>query len=251
MLVLTRSPDQQILFPNLGVSVRVLRVQGRSVRLGIEAPDDVKILRPDKLNEEDIQALLTGDVCHIDRHTMRNELNTLNLFFSLLQRHLAAGNTELIDKTIGQILQKLFFLDGVVAGPNESQQSVTQDRRLRLLLVEDDANERELLADLLRLYDFDVDTAGDGKDALDYLASHQPPDFVLLDMRMPNCDGRVTLQGIRESLRLTDLPVFAVSGSSPASMGIEDESLLWFPKPLDTDRLVRAMTESVGFTQSP
>ncbi len=44
---------------------------------------------------------------------------------------------------------------------------------------------------------FQVDTAGDGADALDYLHSHDRPDVVLLDMLMPRCDGPTTIGRIR------------------------------------------------------
>jgi carbon storage regulator len=44
MLVLTRKPQQQIQIGN-NITVTVVRVQGSSVRLGIEAPDNVRIIR--------------------------------------------------------------------------------------------------------------------------------------------------------------------------------------------------------------
>lgn len=49
MLVLTRKPGQRILFSN-GVVITVCQTKSGSVRLGIEAPKDVKILR-DELQE--------------------------------------------------------------------------------------------------------------------------------------------------------------------------------------------------------
>jgi carbon storage regulator CsrA len=45
MLVLSRRPGQSILLPGLGVTVRVLSAKGGTVRIGIEAPPDVKVLR--------------------------------------------------------------------------------------------------------------------------------------------------------------------------------------------------------------
>ena len=38
MLVLSRREDDKIVFPNLGITVEVLRIAGRSVRLGVTAP---------------------------------------------------------------------------------------------------------------------------------------------------------------------------------------------------------------------
>jgi len=45
MLVLSRRKGETIDFPELGISVEVIRVEGNKVRLGIKAPDSVRILR--------------------------------------------------------------------------------------------------------------------------------------------------------------------------------------------------------------
>ena len=45
MLVLTRRDGQKIVLPALGVTFTIVRIEGDRVRVGIEAPKDVKILR--------------------------------------------------------------------------------------------------------------------------------------------------------------------------------------------------------------
>ena len=45
MLVLGRYEGQSILMPDLGIKIKVLVVDGNKVRIGIDAPDDVLILR--------------------------------------------------------------------------------------------------------------------------------------------------------------------------------------------------------------
>ena len=49
MLVLTRHDGQKIVLPALGVTFTVVRIEGDRVRIGIEAPRDVKILRDEHL----------------------------------------------------------------------------------------------------------------------------------------------------------------------------------------------------------
>jgi carbon storage regulator CsrA len=49
MLVLTRRPDESIVFTGLGITVRVLDVRGKSVRLGVEAPPAVRVFRAELL----------------------------------------------------------------------------------------------------------------------------------------------------------------------------------------------------------
>lgn len=45
MLVLSRRANEAIFFPSLGITLRVVRVRGSIVRLGIEAPPEVKVVR--------------------------------------------------------------------------------------------------------------------------------------------------------------------------------------------------------------
>ena len=49
MLVLTRHDGQKIVLPSLGVTFTIVRIEGDRVRIGVEAPKDVKILRDEHL----------------------------------------------------------------------------------------------------------------------------------------------------------------------------------------------------------
>jgi CheY-like chemotaxis protein len=116
-------------------------------------------------------------------------------------------------------------------------------------LVEDEENERELLAGYLRLAGFAVDTAGDGCDALDHLHAGERPDVVLLDMSLPRCDGATTAREIRRDPACAGLKIFAVSGHSPNEYKLDrghggiDR---WFHKPLDPAALLRELTQELG-----
>ncbi|MDQ3777851.1 MAG: response regulator transcription factor [Actinomycetota bacterium] len=73
----------------------------------------------------------------------------------------------------------------------------------RILVVDDDADIRGLVRELLERRGFDVDEAGDGRAALQALYALRP-DLVVLDVSMPGLDGWTTLERIRE---LSDVPV--------------------------------------------
>lgn len=45
MLVLSRRKNEEIIFPDLGITVEVVHVKGSTVRLGIKAPKEIRILR--------------------------------------------------------------------------------------------------------------------------------------------------------------------------------------------------------------
>ena len=76
-------------------------------------------------------------------------------------------------------------------------------RRGHVLVVDDDADIRVLLKELLERQGYGVTEASNGKEALRALYS-TPPDVVLLDVSMPELDGWQTLERIRD---LSDVPV--------------------------------------------
>lgn len=79
-------------------------------------------------------------------------------------------------------------------------------RSTRILVVDDDVAIRSLLADLLDLEGYHVETAADGDQALRAITT-QPFDCILLDIMMPGLDGHAVLQRIRQSAFGVELPV--------------------------------------------
>jgi CheY-like chemotaxis protein len=149
-------------------------------------------------------------------HELCNRLSKVALALHLFQRQREVGQTAEAEATLGRVFAALEALDrDAVATLVAGRPPAPAGRPPRALLVEDDSNERELLTGLLGMNGWECATAADGVEALDYLASHDRPDVVLLDMRMPRCDGPSTLRAIRSEPRLTDLRVFGVSGTPP------------------------------------
>src|SRR5258706_15151616 len=83
--------------------------------------------------------------------------------------------------------------------------------RPRILVVDDEASIRDLLAKTLALAEYDVDTAPDGRSALERLRLY-PYDLLIADLKRPGIDG---LAVIREAKRLkADLPIIIITGYS-------------------------------------
>ena len=238
MLVLSRRQNDSIVFPNLGITVQVVRISGNSVRIGVNAPDGVTVLRHEIAKNQGIMPS-TGDFRFPAKelsHRARNRLNSAMLALHLLQKQLHLDHTADAMKTLDKALLELASLD-----QKSSQEAAKPNKGVRALLVEDDANESELLAGFLQASGLSVDTAADGCKAIDYLSHHKRPDVVLLDMHMPRCDGPATISAIRENPRLKGLKIFAVSGSEPAECGVSvgpQGADRWFSKPIDPRRLV-------------
>lgn len=238
MLVLSRHPNEDILFPNSGIRIRILSLKGNVARVGIEAPPEVQVLRAE-LAGPNVE-LPTNVLPRTVSHDIQNQMNKVTLGLHRFQQQWHRGLVSEAEATFQQVLDVLEALDQewpkVFQRPNDNNGA----RRCRTLLVEDDANERELLAGILSLSGCDCDTAVDGQEALDYLASHEPPDLVLLDMGIPRVSGPQTLDRIRQEPRWQRLKVFAVSGSDPKDHGISVGGRgvdAWFRKPLSPTRL--------------
>lgn len=86
----------------------------------------------------------------------------------------------------------------------------TLRRNKKVLIVDDDADTIELIKRILRLSDFDVASARNGMDAISIVEKIQP-DIILLDLMMPDIDGKTTLKNLRE---ITQSPVIVVSALS-------------------------------------
>ena len=124
----------------------------------------------------------------------------------------------------------------------------------RALLVDDDDNERELLAGYLRLTGFEVETATDGLQAMVQLSRDRRPDVVLMDMHMPRFDGRKAVTAIREDVHYQSLPIFAVTGCDAAEEQIEIGPAgvnRWFRKPVNPKILVEAINEDLCHACGP
>ncbi len=252
MLVLSRRVGEQILLPDLDVSVKVLQLTSKNVRLGVEAPANVAVLRSE----------LAAATKQLDRHRkqatpeaaptlhrLRNRLNTAQLALTLLEQQFQAGMLDDAQSTLSRALEEFAAVRSELAPPPpkpaESQSVITP---LRTLIVDDDVNESTLLAGILRMNGMQVNTANDGSQALDFL-SHERPDIVLLDMRMPKFDGPSTISAIRRDPRLQGLKVFAVTGADPGELGLgvgPQGVDRWFSKPLDPGRLVKEMQRELS-----
>jgi two-component system cell cycle response regulator len=109
-----------------------------------------------------------------------------------------------------------------------------------ILIIEDDAATRKLLATLLAMGRFQTLEAGDAESGLE-LARRQPPHCILMDIRLPGLDGLAATRLLKADPRLRHIPVVAMTGF----VGAEEESKAlaagcdgFLSKPFDTRGLL-------------
>ena len=100
--------------------------------------------------------------------------------------------------------------------PEESPPGAATERAdgARILVVDDQPDNVQLLADLLSLHGYAVETALGGQAALDAVA-RSVPDLVLLDVVMPGMSGLQVLRRLRADARLAMLPIVLVTALDP------------------------------------
>lgn len=252
MLVLSRGPEDRIVFPTLGVNVEIIRVDGNRVRVGVDAPREIPVLRHELVDEEGEakpckqpkKQNTKKQPGNKEAHDLRNQLNTAHLALGLVEKQLEAGMNDKAMKTLHRALRTFDQLEEHVAPPAKADPA-----KRRALLVEDDQGERELLAELLRLSGFEVDTAEDGLQALVYLSRSRAPDVVLMDINMPRLDGAKTIDTIRENPDFASMQVYAVTGEDPDTVDVEVGPCGvdgWFQKPYQPRQLLDHLQTQLG-----
>jgi DNA-binding NtrC family response regulator len=109
--------------------------------------------------------------------------------------------------------------------------------KYRLLIVDDEIDSREALAELASRWGYDVQTATDGAEAL-RRAIEWHPDVILTDLVMPNMDGLWLLRALRAEI--PDCPVVLLTGRGTvqtAVQAIKEGAYDFIEKPLEVSRL--------------
>ena len=122
--------------------------------------------------------------------------------------------------------------------------------RPRVLVVDDEASIRDLLAKTLALAEYDVDVSADGRSAIERMRLYSY-DLLIVDLKMPGVDG---LTVIREAKRYkTDLPVLIITGFSTEASAIEAVNLGvagYLTKPFRVPQVLKAAAKALGEPES-
>jgi DNA-binding response OmpR family regulator len=111
--------------------------------------------------------------------------------------------------------------------------------RPRVLVVDDDADLCEMMAQLLTGEGFDIDIASNGQEALDK-AHANPPGVIVLDMTMPVMDGWTFRALQRDDASLAAIPVILLS-ALPLARLRKVGAAAAFQKPFHKDELIAAI----------
>jgi two-component system cell cycle response regulator DivK len=115
----------------------------------------------------------------------------------------------------------------------------------RILVIEDQKDNRQILRDLFTSADFEVIEAEDGEAGLAAAAAHRP-DLILIDIQLPVLDGYEATRRLKADASLRSIPVIAVT--SYALDGDDDKARAagcdaYFSKPFSPRQLLAKVRE--------
>lgn len=151
-------------------------------------------------------------------HRYRNRLNQLMLQAMMLDSKTDSDSDKLRQleriESLGLTIQQLADDFKVQLDPD------WLESRVRILVVEDDACQRNAVVDGLRGAGLFVAEATDGASAVNYMHRSIPPDVVLMDIEMPSCDGAEANLLINHIPLGDRLKIIAVTAKNPEELNL-------------------------------
>ena len=116
----------------------------------------------------------------------------------------------------------------------------------RILLVDDDPDLVDAVAQILKSKKYEIETAYDGPEGLQKARS-QKPDLIVLDVMMPGKDGYTVCKELKADPELSSVPVLLLTAVAShvattrftQEMGLETEADDYLDKPVEPDVLVK------------
>jgi CheY-like chemotaxis protein len=115
------------------------------------------------------------------------------------------------ERTCSEDMNRSRLHEAVVARQQKPLGTPWEPRSLRVLVIEDDQDAAECMAQLVRLWGHDVRQANSAQAGLDEAFAYRP-DFVLLDIAMPIMDGYALARQLRLNPRLQGCFIVAITG---------------------------------------
>ncbi len=126
------------------------------------------------------------------------------------------------------------------AEPSPAVKTTTGDRRATILVIDDDANVRDLMERTLTKDGYHVIAAADGARGL-ALANEGKPAVITLDVMMPGMDGWAVLTALKADPGTADIPVIMMTIVDDKNMGFALGAADYLTKPIDWPRLSAAL----------
>lgn len=121
-----------------------------------------------------------------------------------------------------------------------------------VLIVDDDDDSRLMLRTLLEIWKYRVVEAADGGEAIS-VAVDSHPDLILMDVKLPDLDGFVVTQKIRQSAKIESVPIIFLSGCAETIYRQKASAVggsEYLVKPLNFEELEHTLGKYISHSQT-
>ncbi len=117
---------------------------------------------------------------------------------------------------------------------------------VKVLLVEDDLDLRDLFKTSMEIAGYEVILLGDGRDVIATIRNEQPA-LLILDMNLPVVDGPAVIQQLKHETDLPDLKIIGLTASTAFSnSSFQDDVDVFLMKPLSMRTLMTMANRLLG-----
>jgi carbon storage regulator CsrA len=285
MLILGRRANQSIVFPNCGITVRILDVNGRVTKIGIEAPRNIEIMRGELATVSSGQHALDNSSSNqsiayepASAPETANEmlqfgqrLAELKSSLHVFQQMRAAGNEARADEVLEELLNDLGRLDcdwlksqmdGEVSGRRNASEMVSesktaydyyapQSQRPQYLLVIQSDGQTTSGNDDLTMHGVQTCTVNNRNAAIQVLESKERFDFIVCQNHSSSLPDFQLIQAIRAQPHLDGTMIFVStnSGNAIEQLAMANQYGIdgWIQQPICSNNLLNHIVESKQF----
>ncbi|MCX7908712.1 MAG: response regulator [Ignavibacteria bacterium] len=123
------------------------------------------------------------------------------------------------------------------------------ENKIKILVVDDEIHFLDSIAKRLELRGFEVDKAPSGTTAIQ-LASYKNYDLAIVDLKMPDVDGKQILEYLKSNQRNIEVLILTGHGSDEtANECLKLGAYAYLPKPYEFEELVRLLFEAYKLVQ--
>lgn len=117
----------------------------------------------------------------------------------------------------------------------------------KILIVDDEVHLARILQFTFERVGYEVDTAYDGREALDKIR-HDRPDLVILDLMLPVIDGYKVCNMLKEDSVFNTLPIIILSARDISTEPLDEpiRADLFIAKPFNTNNLIDSVSELIA-----
>ena len=278
MLILGRRNNQSIVFPNCGITVRILDVNGRVAKIGIEAPRSVEIMRGELALATQSSQTTAQPMPVLYEQTVAPELEPPVLQLSqrlaeikaslhLFQQRRADGDEEGADRVLESLLNDIAVLDAdwlkeatdpsrqphharpeFVSESLADYQTTTSAAPIQVLVVNEQSDAKGFSLPVGTFHGCQVCTVNDFKLAFQSVCSSDRLDYVVCNASAKAFDGLELVRTMRADRRLDDTKIFMTSDSVNAMEQLELSNTYridgWLERPLTPHDLWKHIVKS-------